>query len=94
MGVRVSFLDARPVQAAAPPKGVLVPAKAIVQRDGHDVVFVVADNRAHQHAVTPATLSYGELRLVPSAVNAGDIVVVSPADELRDGAAVEPAKTP
>jgi len=94
MGVRVSFLDARPVQAAAPPKGVLVPAKAIVQRDGHDVVFVVADNRAHQHAVTPATLSYGELRLVPSAVNAGDTVVVSPADELRDGAAVEPAKTP
>ena len=94
MGVRVSFLDARPVQAAAPPKGVLVPAKAIVQRDGHDVVFVVADNRAHQHAVTPATQSYGELRLVPSAVNAGDTVVVSPADELRDGAAVEPAKTP
>jgi len=94
MGVRVSFLDARPVQAAAPPKGVLVPAKAIVQRDGHDVVFVVADNRARQHAVTPAAQSYGELRLVPSAVNAGDTVVVSPADELRDGAAVEPAKTP
>ncbi len=93
MGVRVSFLDAKPVKAEVP-RGVLVPEKAIVQRDGKSVVFVVADARAKQRVVQPAPESYGNLRLLPSAVNAGESVVVSPPDELQDGAAVEVQKAP
>jgi multidrug efflux pump subunit AcrA (membrane-fusion protein) len=81
------------VQSAVP-KGVLVPEKAIVQRDGKSVVFVVADAHAKQRIVQPAPQSYGNLRLLPSAVSAGEAVVVSPPDELRDGAAVETQKAP
>src|SRR4051812_25850857 len=39
MGVRVSFLEEAKKADAPPPKGVLVPASAIVQRDGKNVVF-------------------------------------------------------
>jgi len=68
---------------------VLVPAKAIVQRDGHNVVFVVADGKAQQRTVQPATQDYGDLKLVPEALNVGDTVVVSPEASLHDGSDVQ-----
>ncbi|MFZ0870824.1 MAG: efflux RND transporter periplasmic adaptor subunit [Rhodanobacter sp.] len=89
MGVRVSFLEVKPKVAAQAPKGVLIPAGAIVQRDGHSVVFVVADGKARQRAVQPSTQNYGELRLVPAAVNVGDSVVLSPPASLHDGSDVQ-----
>ena len=86
MGVRVSFLEqAADTPTAAAPKGVLVPATAIAQRDGHRVVFVLAGDRTQQRAVTPAAQSYGDMRLLPDQVQAGDTVVVSPPDDLKDG---------
>jgi len=90
MGVRVSFLGQKREAAAPPPKGVLVPAQAVVQRDGRAVVFVVGgDGRAAQLAVTPAPQDFGTMKLIPQAVKAGDRVVLSPPDSLRDGAAVK-----
>lgn len=95
MGVRVSFLEqAAPKQAAEPPKGVLVPAGAIAQRDGHDAVFVVSEDTARQRTVEPATQAYGEMRLLPAGVQAGETVVVSPPAELKDGARVKSAANP
>lgn len=95
MGVRVSFLEqAAPRQATQPPKGVLVPAGAIAQRDGRDAVFVVSQDIAHQRAVEPAPQAYGEMRLLPSGVQAGETVVVSPPAELKDGARVKSAANP
>jgi hypothetical protein len=88
MGVRVSFLEAKPATAEQAPKGVLVPAKAIVKRDGSDSVFVVSNGKAHRQTVQPAAQTFGDMRLIPAAVNAGDSVVVSPPDELRDGSDV------
>jgi RND family efflux transporter MFP subunit len=85
MGVRVSFLSQKPAPSAAPPKGVLVPPQAIVQRDGRSVVFVVEDGKARQRAVTPAKQDVGQMKLVPEGLNAGDTVVVSPPDSLHDG---------
>jgi RND family efflux transporter MFP subunit len=93
MGVRVSFLDAKPEPAAQAPKGVLVPAKAIVRRGGRSAVFVVADGKARLRAVQPAAQDYGELKLVPTALDAGDRVVVSPPAGLRDGSDVQTEKT-
>lgn len=90
MGVRVSFLDVRP-KATNAPTGVLVPASAIVQRDGRSVLFVVADGKARQRTVSPAPRDYGDLKLIPGAVSAGDRVVVSPPASLRDGADVQTA---
>jgi RND family efflux transporter MFP subunit len=87
MGVRVSFLEQKPKTAGkAPPQGVLVPATAIAQRDGHSVVFVLDGERVRQRTVTPATQTYGDLRLLPAGVKAGDSVVVSPSAGLHDGA--------
>jgi RND family efflux transporter MFP subunit len=88
MGVRVSFLENKPAVATQTPKGVLVPAKAIVHRDGGDSVFIVTKGTAHQQMVQPSAQNYGEMRLIPASVNVGDDVVVSPPDALHDGSDV------
>jgi RND family efflux transporter MFP subunit len=92
MGVRVSFLEERPQASANVPQGVLVPASTIVQRDGRSTVFVLDGNQVHQRTVMPAKQSYGELRLLPAGVKAGDSVVVSPPATLKDGSAVQTGK--
>lgn len=88
MGVRVSFLDKKPVPAAQAPKGVLVPASAVAERDGHRVVFVVGDGRAAMRRVDPQPAGSDMLR-VPAGVAAGDRVVISPPASLADGMRVE-----
>ena len=89
MGVRVSFLEVKPQAAAQAPQGVLVPATAIVQRDGHSVVFVVEGAQAKQRTVNPTAQAYGELRLLPAAVKPGDSVVISPPTDLHEGSDVQ-----
>jgi RND family efflux transporter MFP subunit len=97
IGVRVSFLGSKPAPGAqALPQGVLVPPDAVAQREGRPVVFVVADGRAAQRAVAPASQPLGSMTLLtrPAAaattpsVQAGDRVVVAPPADLRDGARV------
>jgi RND family efflux transporter MFP subunit len=92
MGARVSFLEVKPQTAGTVPKGVLVPATAIVQRDGRSVVFVVSSGKARQHTVNPAARAEGELRLLPAGVQAGDSVVVSPPVTVHDGSDVQTEK--
>jgi RND family efflux transporter MFP subunit len=92
MGARVSFLEEKSKPAAAAPQGVLVPGTAIVQRDGHSVVFVLDGDKVRQRMVTPAAQSYGELRLLPTAVKSGDSVVISPPADLKDGSDVQTKK--
>jgi RND family efflux transporter MFP subunit len=97
MGVRVSFLEqgAKPEAAQAPPRGVLVPANAIAQRNGHAAVFVLSDERVHERTVQPAAQPFGgDLRLLPEAVQAGETVVVSPPEDLKDGMRAKPAGKP
>jgi len=99
MGVRVSFLEeqrgsdaARTARTAAPPlKGVLVPASAIVQRDGKSVVFTIDGERVHQQAVTPGQ-SFQELRLVEG-IPSGTRVVRAPPAGLHDGTSVVARKS-
>ena len=93
MGVRVSFLEDSPARgsaagntAAAPPKGVLIPAAAIVQRDGKSVVFTIDGDRVHQQAVS-AGQSFGDLRLVEG-IAAGVRVVQTPPADMQDRARV------
>jgi RND family efflux transporter MFP subunit len=91
MGVRVSFLE----EGQEPddvPEGVLVPASAIVERDGASVIFVVDGDTARRRNVAPAAQSYGNLRLLPAGVAAGDTVVDEPPAELRDGSGVSTRK--
>jgi RND family efflux transporter MFP subunit len=91
MGVRVSFLEkAHPQQQQRTP-GVLAPTRTIVQRDGKDVVFVVAEGKAQAHAVSLGR-TLGDDREVLSGLSGGDVVVVDPPEKLTDGANVRVAK--
>ncbi len=93
MGVRVSFLEQAPKVGSAAPKGALVPATALVKRDGGDAVFVVAAARARLTPVT-AGPGYGDLRLITSGLAVGARVVVKPPANLADGAHVKAAEAP
>ncbi len=95
IGVRVSFLASKGDPAPAQgPRGALVPAAALAQRDGHAVVFVVVDGKAVQHTVTPAAQDVGGLKSIPDGVSVGDRVILSPPPELHDGAAVRVEDAP
>jgi len=88
MGVRVSFLEQKQDQAQAQtqaPQGALVPTTAIAQRDGHGVVFIVSSDIVQQRSVSPAASKIGDQSLLPTGVQVGDTVVVSPPAALKDG---------
>ncbi|MCC7463159.1 MAG: efflux RND transporter periplasmic adaptor subunit [Gammaproteobacteria bacterium] len=89
MGVRVSFLERSATQGVARvPRGVLVPASAIVVRNGRSVVFSVEGDIARERAVTPATQTYGELRLIPDGLAAGTRLVDQPSERISEGTRV------
>lgn len=89
MGARVSFMEeaASTATAAAPPKGVLLPATAIVQRDGTSVVFAIDDDRVRVRPVVPGQ-NYADLRLVEGIAEATRVVREPPL-EMRDGAKIQ-----
>ena len=95
MGVRVAFLEAgagRPAEAA--PRGVLVPAAAIVRRGGREVVYVADGEVARERAVTIGDATVGSARQVLDGVRAGERVVLDPPETLTDGVAIrEPRGT-
>ena len=88
MGVRVAFLEnaasAEAGGAPPPPRGVLVPAAAIRQDEGKDVVFLLGDGVAERRAVTLGG-SMGDSRQVQAGIAAGDRVIVDAPPNLRDG---------
>jgi RND family efflux transporter MFP subunit len=94
MGVRVAFLESKPEGAAqaAAPRGALVPAGALRQDAGKDVIFVVRDGTAERRAVTLGG-SLGDSRQVLAGVAAGDSVIVDAPEGLKDGDAVAERET-
>lgn len=95
MGVRVSFLgETLKVAGVAPgvappsatPKGLLVPSVAIIERDGHSIVFTIDGD--HTRAI-PVTLrgTYGELREVEG-LGKGTLVIKDPPTGMTEGARV------
>ncbi|MFG6456731.1 efflux RND transporter periplasmic adaptor subunit [Roseateles sp. BYS96W] len=87
MGVRVSFLAAKPRAEAKPLPGVLLPPEAVVERDGGQVVFVVSDGRAEQRSVKLGA-DVGKVKLAIEGVKAGETVVLSPPAELKQGSTI------
>jgi hypothetical protein len=91
MGVRVAFLENAGATEASgappPPRGVLVPAAAIRQDEGKDIVFLMSDGVAERRAVTLGG-TMGDSRQVQAGVAAGDRVIVEAPANLRDGDAV------
>jgi RND family efflux transporter MFP subunit len=91
MGVRVNFLEAVAKGAAPARSGVLVPATALLERDGNTLVFTVAEGRAHSLPVT-AGATMGDQRVVDGLPPGTDVVRQPPAD-LQDGAKLELKKS-
>ncbi|MGY0612819.1 MULTISPECIES: efflux RND transporter periplasmic adaptor subunit [unclassified Luteimonas] len=85
MGVTVSFLESAPEPGTDEPRGVRVPAAAVVTRDGDDTVFVVAaDDLAELRKVSTGGGS-GAQRTVLSGLAPGETVVLDPPAGLGDG---------
>ena len=92
MGARVGFLeDAKPATQANAKPGVLVPAAAIVERDGKDVAFVVRDGKAALRTLQLGR-TLGDDREVLEGLGGGDAVVLDPSERLVDGARVRLAR--
>ena len=87
MGVRVSFLAAKPKVEARPVPGVLLPPETVAEREGASVVFVISDGKAQQRVVKLGG-DVGKFRLATEGVKAGETVVVSPPVELKSGSTV------
>lgn len=88
MGVRVSFLEAAAPAQAAAPKGVRVPASALVEREQKTVAFVVGDDQRVQQVPVTVGVALNNDRQVTAGLSAGQQVVNNPPAELRDGSAV------
>jgi HlyD family secretion protein len=89
MAARVSFLsEALDEQAAKAPPRLVVPASAIVQRGGGDVVFVYDDEHVQQVNVT-AGKPFADGRELDTPIPAGTKVVLDPPADLRDGQKVK-----
>lgn len=80
MGARVRFLSDEVQPAAEPPKGVIIPASAVVSGQ----VFLVRDDVAQALPVTIAETKGASVR-IEDELQPGDSVIVSPPPEVRDG---------
>ncbi len=90
MGVRVAFLEARDAEASTPKpvaKGVIVPASAVVERDGATSVFIIEGEVARLRRVEAAATT-GAQRNILTGLNPGDSVILDPPPELADGTEV------
>src|SRR5690606_15270181 len=96
MGVRVSFLEQARPEGEERPSGVLVPATAIVERDGRSVAYALAEPGTAETGVELRTLELGRTlgddREVLTGLAGGDEVVLDPPAGLEDGAQVRVAE--
>ncbi|MCY1230372.1 efflux transporter, RND family, MFP subunit [compost metagenome] len=89
MSAKIAFLS-RAASAQDRQPVVAVQPAAVVTRQGRELAYVVKDGRAHEVQVkTGAKL--GELVAVQG-VKPGDVLVLSPADNLGDGDRITVAK--
>ena len=87
MGVKVRFLEAGPPDAAAAKPAARVPTSAVARDGDRPIVWVVRDNTVERRAVRPGTV-HGAQTDVLAGIGAGEIVVLKPVPELRDGGRV------
>ncbi|MEQ1440040.1 efflux RND transporter periplasmic adaptor subunit [Fontimonas sp. SYSU GA230001] len=86
MGVRVAFMDA-PDKAGAARAAVVVPAEAVTQDQGADVVYVVTGERLERRAVRVEGRSADGLRIA-AGLTGGERLAVGDFTRLRDGVRV------
>jgi HlyD family secretion protein len=87
MGVKVSFISS---EATAPATGAqaIIPKEALRDADGKQVVFAVVNGRIEQRSVKPGPQRGSDVEVL-TGIKAGDTVVVSSQETLRDGQRAE-----
>jgi RND family efflux transporter MFP subunit len=92
MGVKVSFLEDRPVdgtqQAAAARPAVRIPAAAVMRDGDTSFVWRVQDGQLERVAVRTGAERDGQVEVL-SGINAGDVVVAAPVEGLGEGVKVK-----
>lgn len=86
MSAKIAFLERAVTEAERKPRVAINP-DAVVERDGRQVVFLVAEGRARMVVVSIGE-KFGD-NLVVGGVNPGDKAVLKPPDNLRDGAPID-----
>ena len=89
MSAKVQFLEqaAAETAGAAPTSTVLVPAAAVVERDGATVVFEVLEGRLKRRQIVPGPERQGQV-VVNQGLVGSETLVLRPPDGLKDGDAV------
>ena len=87
MGVKVAFHDADADSGDTPVSGVAVPATAVRESDGKQIVYIFNEGRAERRAVAIAG-ERGDSVIVRSGLAPGESVIVDGPRELADGAEV------
>jgi len=91
MGVKVAFLEARSANAEAPrPRG-LIAKDAVIERDGTTVAFVVRDGKVERRAIKVTEAAGADVAVLAGLAD-GDVVVVRPPADLRDGQRIKTAQ--
>ena len=83
MSAKVAFLERAPTAEERQPR-LAVPVRAVTERDGGKVVFVVNEGVATQTAVSPGA-TFGDMVEIGGGLKTGDRVVLSPPGSLKDG---------
>ena len=87
MGVKVSFLADDKPGAQATPRA-LIPASALRQSGGKQIVFLVRDGSVERRAVSVGATRGNDVEIL-AGLSAGDQVVVAGPEDLRDGQKVK-----
>ena len=87
MGVKVAFHDAEVASDSSPVSGISVPAAAIREDGGRQIVYVFNEGRAERRAVAIAG-ERGDSVIVRSGLAPGESVIVEGPRDLSDGAEV------
>jgi HlyD family secretion protein len=90
MSVKVAFQEVSTGSLAAD-HSVVLPKNALLNQDGHDVVFVLQNGRAERRAVTVSRTENDDA-VLSAGVADGETVIVDAPAELKDGMAVKEKK--
>jgi RND family efflux transporter MFP subunit len=90
MSAKVAFLK-RPVKPEEQRPRTAVNAKAVLDRGGRKIVFLIKDNRTIETPVTTGE-QFDDMTEVLSGVKAGDRVALKPLDKLKSGTKIKMAE--
>lgn len=90
MSAKVSFLR-RPVRPEEQKPRTAINSKAVLDRGGRKIVFLIKDNRAIETPVSTGE-QFDDMIEILSGVKAGDRIVLRPLDKMKNGAKIKVAE--